>query len=220
MSTECVVTVPDQNNRPQLCIDSNFYEFQDKFGKVFLIDQLTENHSYTLIVTTNSGLYRYNTHDNVKCIGYRDGIVQLQFIGRGGVTSDLVGEKLTEPFVNQCLSPLKGFAMLCANQQPCEYVLLLDQNCYLENQAALVTIEERLCHNPQYAYARKLSQLSALTVLAVERPAERYINRRFNQGKRLGDIKIPCLISDQSWQDIFDLSPNQLKSRKGCNNGK
>ena len=101
-----------------------------------------------VIATTASGLYRYRTGDLL-----RDG----EFIGRKGIVSDLVGEKLTEPFVASCLHDVRGY-------------LFPDGRGYVvasEGPVDLDDVERRLCANPQYAYARKLGQLAPLRATRV-----------------------------------------------------
>ena len=96
-----------------------------------------------IIATTASGLYRYRTGDLL-----RDG----EFAGRRGIVSDLVGEKLTEPFVAKCLENVRGYLF----PEGRGYVVASESAVDLE------TIEKRLSENPQYAYARKLGQLAPL----------------------------------------------------------
>ena len=96
-----------------------------------------------VIATTGSGLYRYRTGDLL-----RDG----EFAGRKGIVSDLVGEKLTEPFVARCLENVRGY-------------LFAEGRGYVvasETAVDLDDIERKLCANPHYEYARKLGQLTSL----------------------------------------------------------
>ncbi|WP_228350830.1 MULTISPECIES: GH3 family domain-containing protein [Limnobaculum] len=205
LATEAIITTPYQQNQPQLCVDSNFYEFIDRQGQVYLADGLTVNHHYQVIVTTNNGLYRYRIGDMVQCVGFQRDVPLLRFTGRAGVVSDLVGEKLTESFVNDCLSSLKGFAMLCPDDKTSGYYMLMDKRYVQDNQDAVGIVEQRLNENPQYAYARTLSQLRPLICLSLEQPERHYLAWQCAQGKRLGDIKIPSLMSDNNWRKIFQI---------------
>jgi len=127
LSTECVVTTP-------LGITPHgHFEFGDD-GEV--------------IATTASGLYRYRTGDLL-----RDG----EFIGRKGIVSDLVGEKLTEPFVATCLENVRGYLF----PEGRGYVVAAETAVDLDD------VERKLCANPQYAYARKLGQLAPLRATVV-----------------------------------------------------
>jgi len=59
---------------------------------------------------------------------------------------------------------------------------------------SLVTmVEQRLSANPQYAYARKLGQLSPLKPLLLDNPLKIYLANQKHTDTRLGDIKVPSL---------------------------
>ena len=82
LSTEAVITVPSDCGDPQLSADSNFYEFRRDNGQIYLADELLSGETYSVIVTTNSGLYRYQTDDLVLCTGHTpEGLPQLRFAG-------------------------------------------------------------------------------------------------------------------------------------------
>lgn len=201
LSTEAIITTPNAQGRNLLCTSSNFYEFLDSQGHLYFSDELTLQQTYQVIVTTNSGLYRYNTGDQVICLGYQHEQPILQFMGRAGVVSDVVGEKLIESFVNQCLEDLQGHAMLAYDSTHGGYRLLLENNVS-NSQEVIAQVEQRLCHNPQYAYARKLQQLTPLTYQIVVALRQRYIDWCLRKNKRLGDIKLPTLLL-QDWRQVF-----------------
>jgi hypothetical protein len=159
MSTECIVTVPGTGLNPY-----SYFEFEPA------------SDAFEVIATTASGLYRYRTGDLVD--------EKLEFIGRAG-TSDLVGEKLTEPFVAKCLEHIPGIRFLKPN---CNGYLL-----YSEAPADLDVIERNLCANPQYAYARRLGQLAPLRLMPLDRNA--WIHEQLARGTRLGDIKPLALVT-------------------------
>jgi len=157
MSTECIVTTPGEDGRPVLN-PYGYFEFE-RAG-----DDL-----YEVIATTASGLYRYRTGDFVRS--------DLEFAGRGNLVSDLVGEKLSEPFVARCLHDVRGFLAPNGNG----YLLVT------EFAADVDEIERRLCQNPQYAYARRLGQLAPLRLRSES--FETYAAAQMARGARLGDVK-------------------------------
>ncbi len=138
LSTECVVTTGGAETAPirparrrrDMLTPYGFFEFDGQ----------------EVIATTASGLYRYRTGDLVDD--------NLEFIGRKGIVSDLVGEKLTEPFVARCLGNVRGYLF----PEGRGYVVAS------ETAVDLDAIEQKLCANPQYAYARRLGQLAPLRV--------------------------------------------------------
>ncbi len=203
LSTEAVVSVPDERDRPLLAVDSGFFEFSHARG-VCLGDELPGGECYELIVTTAGGLYRYRTGDLVRCEGYAGDVPVLRFIGRSGVTSDLVGEKLEEQFVQTCLDFLPGFCMLLPQREPTpHYLLLIDGDQVLPLEDIACEVETRLRANVHYAYARGLGQLAELHLLMIDNGLQSYVQYMAERGMRLGDVKPPALSVDSGWNSRF-----------------
>jgi len=194
LSTETVVTVPDIDDRPVLT-EHGFFEFE-RDGRLSLHNELAEGPLYEVIATTASGLYRYRTGDLVRYEGRSiTGRPILEFAGRGNAVSDLVGEKLTEPFVAACLEDVPGFRLLVPASESNGYVLLAEADAAI----SIDDVERRLCGNPQYAYARRLGQLAALRLMPVSRLYDRYARIHAEQGVRLGDVKPAALRNEPEW---------------------
>jgi hypothetical protein len=194
ISTEAVVTVPDDSDAPVLT-DHGFFEFEQD-GCLSLPHQLVPGTVYEVVITTASGLYRYRTGDLVRCTGLS--VSQrpvLRFVGRGSLVSDLVGEKLTEPFVASCLEDIPGFRLLVPAAEGDGYVLAAETGVPVD----LAGVERRLCHNPQYAHARRLGQLKPLRLHAFEHLFNRYARAQIEQGVRLGDVKPAALRNERAW---------------------
>lgn len=201
MSTECVVTVPDVEGRPVLT-GHGFFEFE-RDGRCVLAHELEAGAAYAVVATTASGLYRYRTGDLVRCEGYSaPGRPVLVFVGRGELASDLVGEKLTEPFVDDCLRTVRGFRLLGPTAQGDGYVLAAD----VAAGADARNVEQRLCRNPQYAWALRIGQLKPLRLVEVERLFDRYVDVQLRRGVRLGDVKPLALRRERSWLETLGVS--------------
>lgn len=208
LSTEGVVTVPDREGRCLLTADSGFYEFLDEAGEAHLPETLLEGERYEVVITTAGGLYRYRTGDLLRCEGWVEDIPHLAFEGRGGLASDLVGEKLTEAFVGDCLVGIDGFRMLVPRGGPTPgYLLVLDAAVPIDPQATAAEVERRLARNPQYAYARRIGQLAPLTPLPLARPLEHHAERLHREGVRLGDIKPAALSTHPGWNRYIEGLP-------------
>lgn len=200
MSTEVVVTVPDAFSKPVL-VPYGFFEFAQG-DHTFLQEELIPSNVYEVVVTTASGLYRYRTGDLVSYEGTNhQGRPILEFIGRDALTSDLVGEKLTETFVRQCLAEIQGLAMLVPDTRQTGYALVCERPL---SDAHLHSIEQRLSANPQYAYARKLGQLAPLRVVNNSAAASIFETAMLARGTRLGDIKPVALRRETFWQPLFE----------------
>ena len=200
LSTECVVTVPDAAGRPLLTAHG-FYEFA-RAGELYLADQLLPGEEYEVVATTASGLYRYRTGDRVRHEGRSaEGRAILEFVGRGALTSDLVGEKLEEAFVTRCLAGLSGFAMLLPDSVRPAYVLVAEQAV---SAGRLAGLDTALAVNPQYAYARRLGQLAPLRAIHCPAALARVEKALMARGVRLGDVKPLALRREEFWLPLFE----------------
>lgn len=200
LSTEAVITVPSEGDKP-VPASHAFIEYA-KDGQLFLEDELQAGSEYEVVVTTGSGLYRYQTGDKVKC-GERTpgGQATLEFVGRGGLTCDLVGEKLTESFVSRCLQFWPGFSMLVPDVSHRGYVLICAD---VPDGSSLGRLEEALCANPQYAYAHRLGQLAPLRAVVHPDPFAAIERTMLERGVRLGDVKPLALRSEAFWLPFFE----------------
>jgi hypothetical protein len=207
LATEGLVTIPlTGHDHPVLALESGYWEFMEDGGRVLGAHEVEQGAEYALVMSTASGLYRYAIGDRVRIRGFAGRTPTLEFVGRAA-TSDLCGEKLSDAFVAGALDPLGlAFAMLCpetAQGDVPRYVLLVDE---AETDAASAAglgsrVEDALAANPQYAYARRIGQLGAVTARPVAGPLQRWIARGLARGQRLGDIKLPALGPAAAWAD-------------------
>ncbi len=177
---------------PVLAVESAFFEFEGVEGRRLRAHDLSIGGEYLVLLTTFGGLRSSSLGDRVRVEGFWNSAPLLRFVGRDFV-SDLVGEKLSEPFVAGCLPP-PGFSVLVARIDPSPHYLVV-----ADRSLALDAVEERLRENPHYAYARDLGQLGALRLLVLPDALDRYCEHRMSRGARLGDIKPPALDREGGW---------------------
>ena len=199
LSTEAIITVPDIEGRPRLA-QHGYFEFRQA-GRCYDASELVEKEEYEVILSTASGLYRYASGDRVRCEEHSShGNAVLEFVGRNSMTSDLVGEKLTEDFVSKCLENTPGFAMLVPRMAPAGYVLVSDDKLA---ESYVHELDARLRQNPQYNYARRLGQLEPVSLLTCRNSHEVVEQVMYKRGTRLGDIKPTSLRSEEFWLPLF-----------------
>src|SRR5262249_42461200 len=58
--------------------------------------ELVEGRNYFILLTTAGGLYRYQIHDLVRCVGFHGRAPLIEFLNKGAHFSSLTGEKLSE----------------------------------------------------------------------------------------------------------------------------
>lgn len=207
LATEAAVSVPlEEFEYPVLAVNSTFVEFIDDAGRSHLAHEVERGGTYRVVVTTASGLYRYDLADRVKVHGLAGRTPTMEFVGRTGLVSDLCGEKLTDDFVMAAIAEVDGFALLAHNPDtPAGYVLLLDAARHGPGPAARITarVEERLRANPQYDHARQIGQLAPLASARVRNPVAGLTALARDRARRIGDIKPVALSPSVRWVDHF-----------------
>ena len=186
MSTECIVSFPLENveNGSVAAYNSFFYEFIQVSGDKLenrspkLLDELELGERYCVVVTTNAGLYRYNTNDIVEVTGFYHKIPIVKFVGRINNFSDIVGEKLKNSFVEIF------------------YTLFLEIKKdgrkfnwkQIENE-----MNSSLCKAFHYEYAYKLGQLRKVRVFLIEKDGLKTYTAEKSKKQKIGDIKYRLL---------------------------
>jgi len=217
MATEAAISIPLADHPwPVLAVNSGFFEFVDHGGRSCLCHEVEDGAIYDIRITTHSGLYRYDLGDRVRIRGFLRRTPALEFLGRGALTSDLVGEKLADDFVQRALGDAPGFAMLAPSLSPdCHYKLFLDASVDPATARARAdSVDRRLCDNPHYGYARQLGQLGPVAAVRIESAMERYQAECLARGQRLGDIKPPALRPEDDWLERFSPRPAQERTRE------
>ena len=224
MSTECIVSFPLENvkNGSVAAYNSFFYEFiqvsddelENRSPK--LLDELELGERYCVVVTTNAGLYRYNTNDIVEVTGFYHKIPIVRFVGRINSFSDIVGEKLKNSFVEkQVLTTLeenniKGefllFAPVRNETGEIFYTLFLEIKKdgrkfnwkQIENE-----MNSSLCKAFHYEYAYKLGQLGKVRVFLIEKDGLKTYTAEKSKKQKIGDIKYRLLDKNFGWENKF-----------------
>ena len=205
LATEGLVSIPLRGAEwPVLAIESAYIELLDASGRARPATSAEVGGEYEILITNESGLYRYAIGDRVRVHGFLGAAPLLEFLGRAGLTSDLAGEKLDEAFVAGALRQL-GLDFVALAPDDKGYTLLLDEvEAARELTPALAQrCDAALRANPQYAFARDLGQLEPVRALRCHAPLHRYLAARLQGGQRLGDIKPPALIVDATWRNTF-----------------
>ena len=169
-----------------------------------------------MVLATGGGLYRYDLGDQVRVAGFYHACPCVEFMGRAGVTSDLCGEKLAEPFVRRCLDEVTQkaglelpFALVAPEEQGGQSGYALFYCTELQGEVAwprylAEQVELQLRTNVHYAHARNMGQLAPLRACRLAGSARQmwlnYQQRLMADGLRAGDIKPAALSSRTGWR--------------------
>ncbi len=92
-----VPLAPDRSAAPP-ALHGQFLEFLPlDGGGPRMAHELEDGAAYRLLLTTYSGLYRYDIHDVVRVDGFTAGCPDIVFEGKSGDVGNIAGERLTGP---------------------------------------------------------------------------------------------------------------------------
>lgn len=217
-ASEGRMTIPiaDETASGVLDVTSHYFEFvpqseiESPDPTVLEAHELTEGETYFILLTTPSGLVRYDIHDVVRCTGwYGDpnvGTPLLEFLHKGAYIASVTGEKLTEAQVVDAVSTtLAGRGHDVLNFTACpewgdppRYRLLYEEAASaIFDEATITAVDGKLQElNLEYEEKRSTARLGSLEGLPL--PAgtwQRFMrDRQSGPGGSAEQYKHPCLM--------------------------
>jgi hypothetical protein len=225
LASEVRATVPVERSHhggvPTL--NRNFFEFvsveswQSGARATVRLHELNLGQRYYVLITTDSGLYRYHINDIVRVVGRFGETPELIFEQKGDGVTNLTGEKLYEQQVQLALSaasaalktPLQFF-MCLLNTGASRYEFLVEP-CTPNNLPArelLQAIDQQLGEiNMEYRSKRDSKRLHAphLHILSLG-SFERYRAKKVQGGVREAQFKMVLLSAKIELLQEFDIA--------------
>lgn len=225
-ASEGRMTLPLEDNSPcgVLEVETHFFEFlpveeSDSSQPVVLeAHELLEGKEYFILLTTSSGLYRYNIRDVVRCVGHYGTSPLLEFRHKGAHISSITGEKLAESQVVESVRhaevqtglQTRLFTLTPAWGTPPGYILYVKPvpgtNAMSDWNRLAEQVEQNLREqNEEYREKRATARLQPLRIQIL--PDDAWDRLLFNRTRRSGgspeQYKHPCLIPDPEFQSVF-----------------
>lgn len=184
-STEGRHTIPIDDFTPNgsLVAGGGFYEFAGaNGGEALTATELVKGETYSVIITSAQGLYRYRMGDYVRCHGFEQASPILEFLCKDEQYSDLEGEKVTGDQIAHSVAAGQAALALGAsefgaipvrpNQGPAYYAFLLEPfaqgHADLERQLITILDTELAGQNFLYRYKRGDGSLAPARLFIVE----------------------------------------------------
>ena len=226
-ASEGRMTMPLQNNSSAgvLEVQTHFFEFlpvdecASDHPATLLAHELQVDKEYFILLTTSSGLYRYNIQDVVRCTGFHGTTPLLEFRHKGAHISSITGEKIAESQVVEAVHrasemigcTLRFFTLTPEWSQPPGYVLYVDvasgpMNDTQQRQRFAETVDAILCErNVEYQEKRESDRLAVIRCEAVSGAAwQRFTSSRTaGSGGSIEQYKHPCLLPDPKFENLF-----------------
>jgi hypothetical protein len=241
IASEGRMTIPVEDGTRAGVLDlmHQFFEFipEDEIDSenptVLEAHELNDGERYYVLLTTSSGLYRYNIHDLVRCVGYYHSTPMLEFLNKGSHYSSITGEKLSEFQVSSAVEQslreldlcLTAFTLAPCWADPPHYSLLVEEidlpssadAAFLADSVDRCLIEQ----NVEYESKRDTHRLGPVTVKVLPTGTwDRYMRDRLaKRGATSEQYKHPSLASDLDFVRPFRvlrevLPDSRLPARK------
>lgn len=222
-ASEGRMTIPLEANESAgiLEVSTHFFEFipEEEYGSerptVLEAHELQEDRNYYILLTTSSGLYRYDICDVVRCTGFHGTTPMLEFLHKGANISNLTGEKVTESQVVSAVCAattgisLGGEHFTVAptwGDPPC-YELFIEEKPNLSGEACerlAGQVDEHLQYlNCEYRDKRQTARLECIRCVVV--PAGTWARFATHEQERRGSspdqYKHTCLVPDMGFRE-------------------
>ena len=221
-ASEGRITIPFENETAAgvLDIESHYFEFlpltelDSVQPEVLEAHELTEGQDYFLLMTTASGLWRYNIRDVIRCTGYFGTTPLLEFRHKGKHISSITGEKITESQVVDAMQAAcngslpNHFTVTPCWGKPPGYRLIVEGSParHFVDLANKFDFELRQ-RNCEYDEKRTTGRLT--NILCEQKSPEVWETFRQNRLQVTGgsseQYKHPCLLPDPKFDGLFDL---------------
>ena len=179
LASEAQMTLPvqDKGSAGILALNTNFYEFiregemERRDTHVLTAEQLEEGENYYVLLTTPTGLYRYDINDVVRVAGFYRRTPMLEFVRKGRDMVSLTGEKLHVGQLIQSMAVAQEHTGIhvahyraIGNAETSRYEVMLEAMQYPVTDAALLAlgrvIDEQLgALNIEYDQKRRSGRL-------------------------------------------------------------
>lgn len=223
IASEGRMTIPIDDNTPGgiLEITSSFFEFVpvDEMDSpnptVLESHELQEGKDYYILLTTASGLYRYNIYDVVRCVGWHEKTPVLAFLNKGAHFSNLTGEKLSEHQVTRSVEAalsetrmkLTAYSLApCWDDEMPYYGLFVEEGDFVNRKEAerfVAAVERQLRqNNSEYKEKRDTHRLAAVRLQLIPTGTwKKWDHQRLvRTGGTAEQYKHPCLIPSTDFQ--------------------
>jgi hypothetical protein len=214
-ASEGRMTIPlsDSSSAGLLDFYHHFFEFipveehQSASPTVLEPHELKVGQDYFIVLTTSGGLYRYDIHDVVRCVGFEGQAPYLEFLNKGKSFSNVTGEKLSEYQVSRAIEqafvdlhiPVEAFTLAPMVHERPRYVLLVEPHAHHGLAADLAKRAQANLERINQEYAEKCASGRLLPVEVREVPAGTWNALRLERTRQRGNFeeyKHACLSHD------------------------
>jgi hypothetical protein len=204
-ASEGRMTIPLADNTPAGMLDytHHFFEFipVEEYGTpsptVLEGHELEVDRDYYILLTTSGGLYRYDIHDVVRCVGFQGEAPLLEFLNKGKNFASLTGEKLSEYQVIRAVErtfaelslPIDFFTVAPIMETQPRYLLMVEPTVHRGRESELASGFQRNLSELNEEYADKCASGRLLPAQVRNVPAGTWRRMRAEKTSARGNFE-------------------------------
>jgi hypothetical protein len=176
--------------------------------------ELEVGRDYYIILTTSGGLYRYDIHDVVRCVGFEGQAPLVEFLNKGKSFSNITGEKISEHQVIRSVEksfrelelPIDIFTMAPVMERHPRYVLLVERHVHRGLAEKLADRVQRNLEQMNEEYESKCASGRLSPIVVRDVPPGTWAALRRERTSRRGNFeeyKHPCLVGELDFVERF-----------------
>jgi hypothetical protein len=189
-------------------------EYNSESPTVLEGHELEVGRDYYIVLTTSGGLYRYDIHDVVRCVGFEGQAPLVEFLNKGKSFSNLTGEKISEYQVIRAVEKsfrelrlrIDTFTLAPVMEDQPHYVLLVERQTHQGRAVELAAHVHRhlALINEEYASKCASGRLQPIQVREVSPGTWAELRRqRTSRRGNFEEYKHPCLVGELDFVERF-----------------
>ncbi len=218
-ASEGKFNIPLQENRASapVALFGAFYEFievGDKSGKTHFLWELEDKREYRIIVTTYSGLYRYDLHDIIRVNGFTYETPNIEFVSKTQDIANICGEKMSADLLVRVFAEALSINKTDARHfcvfpdvENARYLFFVEPADKSLNYEELLRTIEKLMHkyNDLYTLLRGQNLLSYPGIVKMKKGWQQALyKQRIKDFSSISQVKLPVVCRekpDSRWID-------------------
>lgn len=195
-----------------LAIQSYFFEFQPLSGGMpMMAHELKDGEEYNLLITSYSGLYRYQMHDIVVVKGFTGQNPNIQFVNKTRDIANIAGEKLSGVFFSDVVRQTLAVCQLrwrhfcvVADSADHRYIFCIEPEGKAPDAVWLSEVDmAMIAQADSYRGKQQLIQKPRLMVMSAGWMDQLYAER-LRPGVNTSQIKLPVICEEVPLPDMID----------------
>jgi hypothetical protein len=169
--------------------------------------ELEVGRDYYIVLTTSGGLYRYDIHDVIRCVGFQGQAPLVEFLNKGKHFSNITGEKISEHQAIRAVErgfrelgmTIETFTIAPLEAPHPQNVLLIERQAHVTRTAELAARVQAHLAQLNEEYATKCASGRLLPLEAREVSPGTWAALRKERTTARGNFeeyKHPCLVGD------------------------